>query len=126
MTILRFFPADVYNLFNKGNNLYPTTILVLVSAVQKIARVMKLPEGLPLYRGLGGLMELPELFFGPDKDGCRGYVEWGFLSTTSNRSTAIEYPGVKDGKPLAMVLQVTVGSVDRGACIADFHNTQER
>jgi hypothetical protein len=81
---------------------------------------MKLPDGLQLYRGLGGLMDLPDRFWAADRHGCRGYVEWGFLSTTSNRATAIEYSGVKDGRPLAMLLQLTVGSVDRGACIAEF------
>ena len=91
-----------------------------MSAVQKIARVMKLPDGLQLYRGLGGLMDLPDRFWASDCHGCRGYAEWGFLSTTSNRATAIEYSGVKDGRPLAMLLQLTVGSVDRGACIAEF------
>ncbi len=65
-------------------NLYPTTISVLVSAVQKIARAMKLPEGLRLFRGLGGLMDLPKEFFAADPQGCKGFVEWGFMSTTSN------------------------------------------
>merc|ERR1712217_928521 len=47
-------------------------------------------------------------------------MEWGFRSTTSDRAIAIQYSGAKEGRPLAMVLQIPVGSVDRGACIRDF------
>ncbi len=81
---------DVFSTFHAGNNLYATTIHILVSAVVKIARAMKLPPGLELFRGLGGLMELPDSFARPDANGCRGYMEWGFLSTTSNKAVAIE------------------------------------
>jgi hypothetical protein len=65
-------------------NLYATTIAVLVSAVQKIAQATKLPEGLRLFRGLGGLMDLPKEFFTADAGGRKGFVEWGFMSTTSD------------------------------------------
>ena len=68
----------------KTDNLYATTISVLVSAVQKIARSMTLPEGLRLFRGMGGLMDLPREFFTVDSKGRRGFVEWGFMSTTSD------------------------------------------
>ncbi len=54
-----------------------TTIFVLVSAVQKLARVERIPEGLNLYRGLGGSTEMPQGFFRADENGCRGFVEWG-------------------------------------------------
>jgi hypothetical protein len=63
---------------------FKTTIFVLISAVQKVARAMKLPEGLKLYRGMGGLMDLPEKFFRADPQGRKGFVEWGFMSTTSD------------------------------------------
>ena len=42
------------------------------------------------------------------------------MSTTSHKEMAILYSGVKDGKPLAMVLEIRVGAVDRGACIREF------
>jgi hypothetical protein len=74
-----------------AGNLYTTTISVLVSAVQKVARTRSLPEGLRLYRGLGGLLDLPKEFFtagrpkgSKDKD-PKGFVEWGFMSTTSEK-----------------------------------------
>ena len=70
---------------NATSNLYSTTISVLVSAVQKIARAIRLPEGLRLFRGLGGLMDLPKAFFSADSQGRKGYVEWGFMSTTSDK-----------------------------------------
>jgi hypothetical protein len=65
-------------------NLYATTISVLVSAVQKIARAATLPEGMRLFRGMGGLMDLPREFFAADPEGRKGFVEWGFISTTSD------------------------------------------
>ncbi len=68
-------------------NEYATTISVLVSAVHNIANTMRLPEGLRLFRGLGGLMDLPREFSVADKEkgiGCKGFVEWGFMSTTSD------------------------------------------
>jgi len=118
--ILRRFPQSLYEPFEASNNLYATTIHVLVSAVQKVAKVMPPPEGLTLYCGLGGLMELPQQFWTYNEFGCRGYTEWGFRSTTSDKAIAIQYSGAKEGKPLAMVLEIQVGAVDRGACIRDF------
>ncbi len=118
--ILRQWPRDVFELLEKDDNLFTTSIHVLVSAVQKIARVMKLPEGLLLYRGLGGTMRLPDHFWNADQNGCRGFAEWGFMSTTSKKSIAIQYSGVKEGKPLAMLFEIQVSSVDRGACIQEF------
>jgi hypothetical protein len=81
---LRRFPLADYELMKETGNLYATTIAVLVSAVQKIARAMNLPEGLRLYRGMGGLMDLPREFFTADQQGRKGFVEWGFMSTTSD------------------------------------------
>jgi hypothetical protein len=88
--ILRQHPADVFSKFLAGGNLYATTIHILVSAVIKIARATKLPSGLELFRGLDGLMELPDSFLRVDANGCRGYAEWGFLSATSDKAVAVE------------------------------------
>ena len=63
---------------------------MLVSGVSKLMRVTWLPPGLVLYRGLGGLMSLPEAFYRAAADGCVGFAEWGFFSTTSNRAVAIQ------------------------------------
>ena len=118
--VLRRWPTDVFQQLETVDNFFVTTIHVLVSAVQKIARVMKLPEGLVLFRGLGGTTELPDHFRNVDDNGCRGFAEWGFMSTTAEKSIAIQYSGVKEGKPLAMLFEIQVSSVDRGACIQDF------
>ncbi len=119
-TILRRFPEEDFRRFEQGGNLFPTTIFVLESAVLKLSRVMRLPPGLELFRGLGGLAELPDSFDQPDEHGRRGYLEFGFLSTTSRRETAVEYSGAGEGKPLPMVIQTRASSIDRGACIQDF------
>ena len=86
---LRQWPPEVYEPMKAAGNLYPTTISVLVSAVQKIAGAMRLPEGLRLFRGLGGLMDLPKEFFVADPEGRKGFVEWGFMSTTSDEQVAV-------------------------------------
>ena len=81
----KFF-ADLFENFKAKNNFFSTTIHVLVSATVKLARTMKLPSGLKLYRGIG--KELPETFYKEDQFGRKGYMEWGFMSTTSDESIA--------------------------------------
>ena len=63
---------------------------VLLSAVLKLMRVVRIPAGLALYRGLGGRLDLPSSFKEADGDGLYGYAEWGFLSTTSSREVAVQ------------------------------------
>ena len=41
------------------------------------------------------------------------------LSTTADKDVAIKYSGLKDGRQLPIVLEITVGSVARGACIKE-------
>ncbi len=78
--------STLYEKFKAANNHFSTTIHVLVSATVKLARTIKIPSGLKLYRGIG--KELPETFYQEDKFGRKGYMEWGFMSTTSNESVA--------------------------------------
>lgn len=118
--ILRRFPADKYALFEEGSNRYSTTIFVLVSAVQKVSRCTRIPEGTLLYRGLGGLIDLPDAFHEADEKGRSGYLDWGMMSTSSDRDVALGYSGVKQRKPKAMVMVIEATSVDRGADISDF------
>ena len=119
-TILRKFPEEQYQTYHRFDNLFSTTIFVLASAVQKVSRVMKLPENLTLYRGLGGTSDLPDSFFKLDEHGCKGFVECGFMSTTACKKVAIDYCGINKLKPLPLVLAIRVGAADRGACIRDF------
>ena len=117
-TALRQWPVREYDEMKKAGNLFVTTIHVLVSAVQKIARAARLPEGLRLYRGLGWLTDLPESFLRvPAAGGVRGYTEWGFMSTTADKRVAVRYSGAAEGRPPAMLLEIVIGAVDRGACI---------
>ena len=122
-SILRRFPQNVYDVYANSDsdpNLFSTTIFVLVSAVQKLSRSNLIPPGTQLYRGMGGLMDLPDCFLQSDENGCSGYVEWGFMSTTTDRGIAVQYSGVKQGRPKATVMVIHPSSVDRGACIIEF------
>jgi NLR family CARD domain-containing protein 3 len=103
-----------------SGNKYTTTILVLVSAVLKLSQNTKIPHGRRVYRGLGGMV-LDDKWFVQDKRNTRGGVELGFLSTTLNRSTALEYSGVKRGR--GIVLEIDVGAIDCGAqldCLSQY------
>ncbi len=106
--VLRRFPTELCE--RMGSFKFTTTIFVLISAVQKVARVMKLPEGLRLYRGMGGLMDLPEQFFRADPQGRKGFVEWGFMSTTSD---------LKVGRAVRAQMSepITIKSADCVACV---------
>jgi ankyrin repeat protein len=122
--VLRRFPADMYEVFKSADNLFPTTIFVLVSAINKLSRCANIPAGTLLYRGLGGTLEFPERFTRPDPS-CKtpnalGFLEYGFMSTTADKSIAVQYSGVEEGKPKACILQIRPNSVDRGADISEF------
>jgi hypothetical protein len=122
--ILRRYPADIYNIYETADNTFPTTIFILVSAIQKLSRCMNIPAGTLLYRGLGGSMELPDTFFVPSQKcitpNALGYCEFAFMSTTQDRSVAVQYSGVRDNKPKASIMEIHPNSVDRGADISDF------
>ena len=118
--ILRRYPKELYEVFEKSDNRFSTTIFVLVSAVQKLSRCMNIPAGMMLYRGLGGTLELPDSFTIADPNGCKGYCEFGFMSTTADRSVAVQYSGVKDKKPQASIMEIRPNAIDRGADISDF------
>jgi hypothetical protein len=122
--VLRQFPADIYQVFKDGDNLFPTTIFVLVSAINKLSRCMNIPPGTLLYRGLGGTLEFPDSFTRADPacatPNALGFMEYGFMSTSADKSVAVQYSGVKEGKPKAGILQIHPNSVDRGADISEF------
>ena len=101
--VLRRWPVDSFKALN--GNTYSTTIHCLVSAVTKISRVTKIPDGLLLYRGLGGI-RLPESFYKGGAAGFKCFVEWGFMSTTSNKDIAVQYTGIAKGRCFPTLLQV--------------------
>jgi hypothetical protein len=122
--ILRRYPADIYKFYKYADNRFTTTIFVLVSAIQKLSRCMNIPAGTLLFRGLGGSMELPDSFFVPSEKcmtpNALGYCEFAFMSTTQDRSVAVQYSGVRDNKPKASIMEIHPNSVDRGADISEF------
>ena len=65
-------------------------------------------------------MELPESFYSPDEFGSKGITEWGFMSTTASKETALKYSGANEGLPLATIMVIQANAIDRGACIMDF------
>lgn len=67
-----------------GVNYYPTTLLLLDSALRKLA---KLAAPTTLYRSVPGCV-LPQPFWRPDARGVRGAVEAGVLSATPSQSLA--------------------------------------
>jgi hypothetical protein len=123
--ILRRHPDELYNQFRGNGNTFSTTIFILVSAVSKLSTCMKINDGLLLYRGLGGTLDLPESFTRADENGCKGYTEFGFISTTADRNVAVEYSGVKHKKPLASIMEIRPNAIDRGADISEFSQYQK-
>jgi NLR family CARD domain-containing protein 3 len=106
---LRGFPADLHAKL-EGNR-YETTVFCITSGIVKLARLTEVPADRRLYRGLGGMV-LPDAFWG-SKDGFRGGVETGLMSTTTDRRVAMQYSG-KDGKR-STVFEILAGRVDIGA-----------
>lgn len=46
--------------------------------------------------------------------------EFAFMSTTQDRSVAVQYSGFRDNKPKASIMEIHPNSVDRGADISEF------
>ena len=129
--LLRQFPAARFEAFRASDNLFSTSINVLASAIQKIARVAAIREGTTFYRGLSRRMELPDAFFRPDAMGRRGFAEWGFLSTTSSKEVALAYSySGDDGQadptaPMPIIICISSSALDRGASIQAFSQYPE-
>ena len=104
----------------KGNK-FPNTIHALVSAVLKLQRKnVEMPENLILYRGLGRAVLPPEFYGSVKEPGVKGLTEFGFMSSTRVKAVATHYSKVAEGNPLATVLSMQCGAVDRAAPITMF------
>ncbi len=120
--VLRQSPIDAYERQrNEYHNMYTTTICVLNSALLSIAHETKFAPGRKLYRGLGGCIAYPSNFFEHDQMGNRGIMEWGFLSTTTNKSIAVDYSGARQSRPFPCIVEIESSSVNRGADISNFN-----
>jgi hypothetical protein len=84
----------------------------------QVSRRTRIPSNLLLYRGIGGL-RLPPHFY-KSKEYHKGFVEWGFMSTTSNKAVAMQYTGVDRGQEHPTILRIRPASVDHGADISEF------
>jgi hypothetical protein len=108
--VLRKFPEDIYASLEE--NKYETTLFCIISGIIKLSKETLIPPSRRLWRGLGGMI-LPEQFWKQDSKGFRGGVELGLLSTTSERSVAIQYSG--SGSRAGMVFEIVAGRIDIGA-----------
>ena len=88
-------------------NTYATTLHVINSAIGKLS---KLTPAAKCYRGVVGT--LPREFWEPNDHNVRGGVEPSFMSTTLDKSVALEYAS---NASHSNVFEVQMGMVDRGA-----------
>ncbi|CAK0862588.1 unnamed protein product [Prorocentrum cordatum] len=91
-------------------NRYTTTIHVLASALVKISKLSK--AGVVVRGTAGG--RLPKQFWEEDAFGVRGGIEYGFMSTTSNREVAMQYAS-DPRRGAGTILEIQTGMIDRGA-----------
>jgi hypothetical protein len=107
--------------FGDTQNLYSTTLTVLVSAVQKLSTVTVFrPEHRVLYRGTGGEQGLPPHFFNPDERNCKGMTDWGFFSSTPVLDKAKMYSGVDKSMPCPIIFEIETDCVNIGASVGQF------
>jgi hypothetical protein len=107
---LRKAPQDRYEIL-EGNS-YETTIFCIISCITKLAKTSDIPRDRLLYRGLVD-MTLPMDFWTKNKDGYRGAVEPGLMSTTAEMSVALKYS--KKGRNRGTVFEIAAGRIDLGA-----------
>jgi hypothetical protein len=93
-------------------NLYTTSILVLQSAVLKLAAITPVPATRKVYRGFG--RKLDSEWFEPNKRGVICGAELAFMSTTKNMEIALDYSGVNNLE-VGSMFEFDVGGVDCGA-----------
>lgn len=89
-------------------NMYTTTLHVINSALIKLGKVLPAKK---VYRGLTGGV-LPKEFLEANDHNCKGGVEFGFTSTTTDRNVAVHYTKSKKAR---MIFELQLGMVDKGA-----------
>ena len=105
-TIPRF--LNEWRALCQGNK-YTTTIHCIASCIVKCS---KLTQCGTVYRGLSGGV-LPDAFWHSDEYNVRGGCEYSFLSTSLERSVALEYAAHR--KCAATVFEINMGATSRGA-----------
>ncbi len=109
--ILNRFPKELYNVFRESDNMFSTTICVLASAVLKISRCTAIPTA--LYLGLGGHRRISDLFYGNSD-----FVNYGFTSTSADKTTVAQYYRDKEGQLRATIM--VCQDTDSCAAVSDF------
>lgn len=92
---------------------FVTTLHVLNSGVLKLATVQPAME---VYRGISA-MKLPESFTKLNQDGVRGGVEYGFMSTTTNKDVALAFAKDATKETASTLIIAKLGMIDRGASL---------
>uniref|UniRef100_A0A7S3ET14 NAD(P)(+)--arginine ADP-ribosyltransferase n=1 Tax=Haptolina ericina TaxID=156174 RepID=A0A7S3ET14_9EUKA len=100
------FIGDMYRKMCK-DNMYPTTIHAINSLIIKLS---KLTIAQCVYRGFC-YAKLPDSFWTRNTEGIRCGIEYGFSSTTTERSVAVHY----GTGPAGTIMEMQMGLVDRGA-----------
>lgn len=93
------------------------TIHALTSALIKLSRVTVLPPSGCGFRGQAGLA-VPDCFTRADEFGCRGGVEGGFVSTSTDKEQALHY--VQYHKQMPQLYEIRYGQINRGADVSAF------
>ena len=109
---LRNFPQRI--VLSLEGNRYETTIFVISSGITKLSKVTAIPQNRLLYRGLGGML-LPEKFWRPSAEDFQGGVEYGLMSTTTDKNIAIHYSGID--KKRAIIFEILAGRIDIGGSL---------
>jgi hypothetical protein len=127
---IRLYTGPMFNLYNaklrgfpkhlvdhlRGNG-YETTLCVIISGILKLASIQEIPKQGVVYRGLGGML-LPKQFWNVSKKcGLKGGIELGLMSTTTEKSVAIQYSGADQGRPI--IFEIPLNRVDMGAYLGD-------
>ena len=120
----RLYTGPMFKLYNEilrnpqgpGRQSFVYTIHAFASCIVKLSRVHQIST---LYRGIKG-GALPSAFLNPDEYGARGGVEFGFMSTTTEKHVAYDYAIAKDGsaKKAAVIYEIDEGAIDRGADVS--------
>jgi|EP00966_Prymnesium_polylepis_P017997 NLR family CARD domain-containing protein 3 len=91
------------------DNTYITTIHVINSAIVKVSKLTKATK---VYRGVAGGV-LPESFWRPNEQGVKGGIESAFMSTTFDRSVAMDYASQPGKASLVLEMQSAPRSLER-------------
>ena len=77
----------------KGNK-YTNTVYACNSLLRKFSQISRIPRQRKVFRGMSGV-KLPECFMYPKEGGGAGGVDFGFVSTTTDKKVAVSYMGNK-------------------------------